>query len=257
MNFLTRSLLLSGILALSLLAGCTKQDRAAETQSVVQVPEPAPEVPAAPALAQPTGNLRRYDAKPGTLKVRIEGTSNIHDWQVEGKIIGGFLEVAPGFPAQPDQAASPGPLVANAEAFIPVRSLSSVEKDGRPYSTKMDDIMYDKLLSQTHSRILFRLRTLTLKRTPATSGGPYEFEAVGSLTVAGVTNAISMPVFITPLPEDRLKVVGSVGVKMTDFKITPPKLAILGPLITTGDEVKLFFEWLVKARTPQSAAAPK
>lgn len=254
MNLLTRSLWLSVAVALSLLGGCTKQDRLAGTQTLAPTPDTSSPPVAVTVPAQPAGSLRRYDAKPGTLKVRIEGTSNIHDWQVEGKIIGGFLEVAPGFPAPPDQAATPGPVGATAEAFIPVRSLASVEKDGRPYSTKMDDIMYEKLLATAHPRIIYRLSKLTLKRAPATPGSPYEFEAAGNLAVAGVTNAIVMPVLVTPLPEDRLKIVGNVGVKMTDFRITPPKLTILGPLITTGDEVKLFFEWLVKGRAPANAA---
>src|SRR5437660_1315750 len=75
--------------------------------------------------------LARYNAKPGALKMRIEGTSNIHDWQVEGSIIGGYLEVAPEFPVQPGQAATPGKIEAKAEAYIPVRSLFSIEKDGK------------------------------------------------------------------------------------------------------------------------------
>src|SRR5512138_339746 len=81
----------------------------------------------------------RLNSKPGSLKVRIEGTSNIHDWQVEGKLIGGYMEVGQNFPLEPGKAAEPGKVDAKVEAFIPVRSLRSVEKDGSPYSTKMDD----------------------------------------------------------------------------------------------------------------------
>mgnify|MGYP000902142743 CR=1 FL=1 len=122
------------------------------------------------AAAQTT----RFDSKPGTLKVRIEGTSNIHDWQVEGKLIGGYLEVGPGFPVEPGQAATPGKVQAKVEAFIPVRSMASVEKDGKPYSTKMDDIMYEKLKAQEFPRIFYRLTELTLKE-PAKSKGPVCF----------------------------------------------------------------------------------
>ena len=34
--------------------------------------------------------MTRFDSKSGpTMKVRIEGTSTVHDWQVEGHLIGG------------------------------------------------------------------------------------------------------------------------------------------------------------------------
>src|ERR1035438_6244265 len=76
-------------------------------------------------------------------KMRIEGTSNIHDWQVESPLIGGMMEVGPNFPLEPGQAATPGKVEAKAEVFIQVRSLKSLEKDGKPYSDKMDEVMWE------------------------------------------------------------------------------------------------------------------
>jgi len=67
------------------------------------------------------------NAPPNFVKMRIEGTSNIHDWQVEGSIIGGYLEVGPEFPVEPGQAATAGKVEAHGEAYIPVRSLFSIE----------------------------------------------------------------------------------------------------------------------------------
>jgi hypothetical protein len=186
----------------------------------------------------------RFDSLPGG-KVRIEGTSSIHDWQVEGKLIGGRLEAGPGFPSEPGQAAAPGQVDAKVNVFIPVRSLKSVEKDGRPYSDSMDDIMYGKLLQPTHPRILYHLDELTLKAAPEKPGAPYVFDAKGQLAVAGVTNPIAMSVQVTPLGDRKLKITGSTAVKMTDFKIEPPAPKIALGLIKTGDDVKLSFEWLV------------
>jgi len=34
----------------------------------------------------------RYEAQPGGGKVKIEGTSSIHEWSMESPVIGGFLE---------------------------------------------------------------------------------------------------------------------------------------------------------------------
>jgi hypothetical protein len=194
----------------------------------------------------------RFNSKPGDLKVRIEGTSNVHDWQVEGKLIGGYIEVGPGFPSEPGQVAAPGKVDAKVEAYIPVRSLASIEKDGKPYSTAMDDIMYEKLLIQANPKILYRLTELTLKEAPKAKDAPYVFDSKGELVVAGVTNTISMPVNVTPLADKKLRITGSTSVKMTSFKIEPPAPKIALGLIKTGDDVKLIFEWTVV----QKKAAP-
>jgi hypothetical protein len=186
----------------------------------------------------------RFDSQPGS-KIRIEGTSSVHDWQVEGKLIGGFLEAGTGFPVEPGQTVPAGKVEARAEAFIPVRSLKSIEKDGRPYSDSMDDIMHGKLLQAENPRILYRLDELVLKESPKSPDAPYVFDAKGDLIVAGVTNKISMPVSITPLGGKKLKVSGNTAVKMTDFGIKPPAPALGLGLIKTGDEVKLNFEWMV------------
>jgi hypothetical protein len=195
----------------------------------------------------------RFDPVSGS-KVRIEGTSSIHDWQVEGKLIGGRLEAGPGFPVEPGQAVQPGKVEAKVDVFIPVRSLKSVEKDGRPYSDSMDDIMYDKLLQSANPRIVYRLNELVLKEAPAGAAAPYGFEAKGELVVAGVTNVISMPVKVSPLGNKKLKITGNTAVKMTDFGIKPPAPAIALGLIKTGDEVKLSFEWMVGQKAPAPAA---
>ncbi len=198
----------------------------------------------------------RFDSRSGS-KVRIEGTSSVHDWQVEGKLIGGHLEAGPNFPTEPGQVVQPGKVDAKVEAFIPVRSLLSVEKDGRPYKPAMDDRMYEKLKSDKNPKIFFYLSELVLKDVPKTKEAPYLFDAKGDLVVAGATNKVSMPVSILPLGEKKLKISGKVDVKMTDFGMQPVRMSI-GPLaITTGDDVKLAFDWMVAQKAPAAAAASK
>ncbi len=181
-----------------------------------------------------------------TNRVRIEGTSSLHLWQVEANLLGGSAEFADNCLAQKGAAASPGPLQAKVSVFIPVRSLKSVEKDGSHYSDAMDEIMYGKLLAETNKRITYTLTALTLKQPPPNSTAPLVCEAVGNLTVAGETKSIIMPVTITRVADDRLQFTGSVRVKMTDFKITPPAPKALGVEIKTGDDVMLSFSWWVK-----------
>jgi hypothetical protein len=223
----------------------------AEVEAAKQrAPESAPTRPASPSVAAGVpwaapGPVVRYAAlsRAGlTNLVRIEGTSSVHEWQVEGHLIGGSAEFAQGFPARLSAAAA-GPVEAKVSAFIPVRSLKSVEKDGRLYSDAMDEIMYGKLLESANKRITYSLTSLTPKAPPAEGTASLVYEATGSLCVAGVTNIITMPVTVSPDPGGALQFAGSVKVNMTDFKIDPPSPSLGGVSIKTGDEVTLKFVW--------------
>jgi len=199
------------------------------------------------------GQMARFDSRSGS-KVRIEGTSSVHDWQVEGKLIGGHVEAGPNFPTEPGQTVQPGKVDAKVEAFIPVRSLLSIEKDGKPYKAAMDDRMYEKLKSDTNPKIFYYLNELVLTEPAKSKDAPYIFEAKGDLVVAGATNKISMPVSVLPLGDKKLKISGKTNAKMTDFGIQPVALNI-GPLaIKTGDEVKLSFDWMLAQKPPAAAA---
>ena len=201
------------------------------------------------ALSSHAADKILFKAKPGKdMKIRIEGTSTVHDWQIEGPIIAGQLEVGPGFPIEPGMAATPGKMEATAEVKIPVNSLKSIEKDGKPYSDKMDEIMIGKLKCPPNRQITFHLTELLLKEAAKSKEAPYLFEAKGDLTVAGTTKAITMPIEITPLGEKKLKVTGKTTVKMSDYGVEAP---VLVGILSTGNEVKLIFDWpVVQAPAP-------
>src|SRR5262249_30519436 len=149
----------------------------------------------------------RFVSKPGA-KVRIEGTSTIHDWQMESGTIGGYLEPGADFPSKPGVEVKPGKVSAKVEVFIPVKSLKSYEKDGKPYSDKMNEVAWDKLMVGTnYPRIVYRVTELVLKESPKSKDGAYVFDSTGELVVAGVTNKVSMPVSITPMEGNKLHIV--------------------------------------------------
>src|SRR5512133_1800161 len=183
----------------------------------------------------------RFSAQSGS-KMKIDGTANIihTKWEVESKIMGGYLEAGPDFPTTPGQEVKPGKVEAKAEAFVPARALKSME-DGKPYSDKMDDIMYEKLKASQHARITYKLTELTLKEPAKSKDAPYVFDSKGELQVAGVTNAVSFPVTVLPLGDKKLKVTGSTSIKMSDFKVEKPEVNLVVGKIITGDEVKLSF----------------
>ena len=215
----------------------------------------------ATAALQAADQMITYNARSGS-KMRIEGTANIihPTWQIESPIIGGMLEVGPGFPIEPGQA-TPGKIEASGKAFISVRSLKSIEPDGKPYSDRMDEVTYEHLKEAEFHMINYKLTELTLKEAPKTKDAPYVFDSTGELTVAGATKTISMPVNILPVVdpkgEKRLEITGSITVKMTDFKVDPVDINLVVGHIKTGDEVKLVFKWLLVQRKAPAAAATK
>jgi len=189
--------------------------------------------------------------------IRIEGTATIHDWQVEGPIIGGFLEIGAGFPAGSGRSVQPGPVQARAEAIIPVRSLGSVEKNGKPYSDKMDELMYESLKDPHYPRIRYRLGGMFLKGAAQHNGIlEYDFDSSGELAVAGVTNDISMPVLVRPLGNGKFRISGRTSFPMTSFGIAPPIPSTGLGLIKTGDDVKILFEWVVPGRKGSFTQTP-
>ena len=182
-------------------------------------------------------DLAKFEAQPNS-KVKIDGTSTVHDWTVEGGIIGGAMELDSKFVAEPTKA-QPGAVPAKVEATIPVRSLKS-------YKKAMDDIMHAAMKQPQYPRIEYRLTELTLKETPKSADGPFTFDSKGQLSLAGVTNKVSFPVTMTRSGKT-VKTTGTTNVKMTSFGIQPPAPKIALGLISTGDDVKLTFEWVTGA----------
>jgi polyisoprenoid-binding protein YceI len=216
--------------ALILLAGC-KPAREAANEPETTAPDSSAGAVAPPAA--PAAGAIRYEAQPGS-EVRIDGTSTIHDWTVKSQVVGGFMEVDPGFPesALKTGANMPRPRV---EVSIPVRTLKS-------YAKTMDEVMQKHMGMTNHPKIEYRL--IELRPTGATNGAA-RFDAVGALTVSGKTRTNTMPVTIERIDKARLKVTGATPLKMTDFGIEPPAPSIAGfPLIKTGDEVRISFDWL-------------
>lgn len=203
---------------------------------------------AQPVAAVPAGEMVRYAAFGGASNLmQLKGTSSVHDWQVQGRLIGGSAQFPAGFPSVPPAVALTNPIQAQVSVMVPVRSLTSVHADGRPYSTAMDDIMYGKLLVDQFNRLTFSLEALTFNKTA--EGGSFIYDAVGQLAVAGKTNQIKLPVTVLS-DGDKLRFDGTVGLKMTDFGITPPAPALAGVSIKTGDEVTVGFTWWARRSTP-------
>lgn len=170
--------------------------------------------------------------------VRVYGTSTLHDWTVEGRTVRGTLSLPR------SMAFNPGAAVeAELALAIPAKTLRSV-KDGKPYSKGMDKAMYEKLKADDHPVITYRLTRLTLRECREGLPATLLFDSEGEVTAAGASSRITMPLEVTPLPEGRVRVRGEVWMKMTDFKIEPPRNLLV---LRTGDDVRVAFEWTAAA----------
>jgi hypothetical protein len=241
---------LTAALLLTLLVGCgpskpTEAENkeafaeatAAAAASETSAPPAAPVAPATPAAesaatpAAATAAVVRYEAMPTGSKMRMEGDSTMHKWNMESTIIGGFLEAEAGFPASSSKA--------TAQVFTPVRSYKS--SGGK----KMDQVMQEHMKEPKFKMIKYSLIELKPK-SPAGASGPVQFDAIGALTILDNTVTNTMPVTIEKLADGKLKITGSTPLKMTDYKLPPPEISLLGmAAIKVADDLNITFEWLL------------
>jgi polyisoprenoid-binding protein YceI len=174
-------------------------------------------------------NWVKYESQPGS-KMKLDGTSTIHDWTVESSIIAGSMELD----TASDADLKTLKVKPKVDVSIPVRSLKSGSK-------AMDARMQDAMKMKEYPKIDYRL----LELSPKSAGGStFQFEAKGALTVAGVTRTNTMAVAMERLDKTKIKVTGTTSVKMTDHGISPPAPTVGLGLIKTGDDVKITFEWI-------------
>ena len=198
------------------------------------------------ALTAHAADVLRYKGRPGS-KVTIAGTANIHDWTMKGELISGFMEVPADIQFDQSKATlsgvKNGKVDARVEVSIPVTSMTG-------NWSGMDAPYQDAMNATEHPQIQFRLIEMSAKE-PHAPATPFQFDAKGELSFNGATNVITMPVSIENLDQGKLKIVGKVPLKMTDFKVKPP---VKAGIFRTGDEVVISFEWLValpKTATPK------
>jgi len=123
------------------------------------------------------------------------------------------VDVGPNFPMEPGQNVSPGPVEIKGEAFVTVRSLKSLEKDGKPYSDAMDNIMYEKLNAETAPNYVQGDR-VDAQEAAKTKEDPYTFDARAK-SPSWCQQGRPMPVTVLPMADKRIKISGSVPLKMT------------------------------------------
>lgn len=189
-----------------------------------------------------------YGGVPRASTVKIQGTSTAHDWEMKGSLIGGSLEFGAGVVLDPAQAAiagvTDGKVPAKGTAIIPVSSVKS-EADHLPEI--MERLMQEALKEPQFRNILYHLSEMKVSGEHA-AGKPFQFDTAGDLSIAGVTNKVSFPVTVEKMEGDKIKVNGSVVLKMTDFGVTPPAPSFGLGLMRCGDKITIVIEWILQKK---------
>jgi len=178
------------------------------------------------SLAQ-SNYLNAQVSKAGDYKVKVTGTSTIHDWESDVE----KLEYKTSYKIENNELSD----IKDAVLKITVESIKSTK------GKVMDDKTYDAFNSEKYPFIIFILRSEEINTSDLT------VNLTGSLEMAGTTKAIDLVASYKVLANGDLQIKGSKKVKMSEFNMTPPK-AMMGT-IKVGDEVTISFDIAVSNTT--------
>ena len=164
----------------------------------------------------------------GPAKLIIEGTSNIHDWDMKsekGVCSAEFLFTPTGYI---------GGLSA-LQFTVPSESLKSDNKS-------MDKNTYKALNTDKYNTIGFVASNAVIKPNGKTG---FILIARGKLTISGITRDVELTANGVMNSDKSITYSGTYKLKMTDYKVTPPN--IMFGAIKTGDAVTVKFDLVLKA----------
>lgn len=154
--------------------------------------------------------------------IKIEGTSNIHDWEMEATSKAGGLAIE----------TENGKLSAikNLQVSIPAESLRS-GKSG------MDKNAYKALNTDKHKNIEFKLKEV--KKIEETGNNTYKITTTGNLIINGTSKEIPL-VLTAKMNGSNIELTGEHKLNMTQYKVDPPT-ALMGT-VKTGEEITVKFK---------------
>lgn len=173
-------------------------------------------------------------------KLWIEGTSNLHGWSCKATTLEAAIDLDAATASQ--IAVAPPKSLKRVQVKVPVKSIKCGHGG-------MDDNLYKALKADDSPDISYIMATFDA--APGEAKDSFTLHTIGTLTIAGKENNLTMDVLATRMPDGSVKATGVVPIKMTDYGIKPPT-AIFGRL-KTGDEVKINFELSVGAKAIAAA----
>jgi hypothetical protein len=173
-----------------------------------------------------TGQIKYHSN--GPVKLTVQGTSNIHDWDIKsekGVCSAEFLFTSTGYIGG----------ISALRFSVPAESLKSDNKS-------MDKNTYKALNTDKYNTISFVASNAAIK--PNGSAG-FTLVTRGKLTISGVTRDVELTANGVMNSDKSITYSGTYKLKMTDYNVTPPSI-MLGT-IKTGDAVTIKFDLVLKA----------
>ncbi len=156
--------------------------------------------------------------------ITIHGNSNLHDWVEKVEQVSGNASV------EQNNDGSFDLVDMNIKLLV-----HSIKSD---MGAIMDKNTYEALKADANPTIVFTLSTPI--KSLQKSATKTTITVKGYLTIAGVTNSITMPVNVSMPDNQTLHFEGAPFIKMSDYNITPPT-AMFGAL-KTGNQITLHFK---------------
>ena len=170
-----------------------------------------------------------YQLDKDNFTLKIEGTSNVHGWDMQAEDVTGELS-----------AKVQNSLLENFKDVDIQVDVEKLESGKRIMNNKT----YEALESEEHPRIKFQLQSV---EDLYSAGNRFSGKANGVLTIAGNSKTVSIPFSGKMNGEDQFSVSGDYSLKMTEYDIDPPK-AMFGSL-KTGDEVTIKYDFVFKEKS--------
>ncbi|OYW17172.1 MAG: hypothetical protein B7Z54_08700 [Sphingobacteriales bacterium 12-47-4] len=165
----------------------------------------------------------------GATSIVIEGTSNIHDWEMKsdkGECNASYT------------LNSAGVLTSHNSLLFNIKA--ETLKSGK---SAMDKNTYKAIGTEKYPYISFTSTSATVKHN---GGNSYTITSAGKLTIASVTRQVTLVANCTLTADKSLRATGSYKIKMTDYNVTPP--SIMFGAIKTGNEVTIKYDLTLKGR---------
>ena len=182
-----------------------------------------------------TGVLKAQTLKinPRTSTMTILGTTNVHDFETKVTQISGELVI------------NSSKKVESMSVLVPVKSIKSKEK-------LMDTKTYEAFIAEKNPNISFRLVDANSLKI---NGQDIEVTVIGNLTMAGITRKITFKSSGKNTKAGVFEFKGTIPLKMTDFKMSPPT-AMMG-MMKVGDGVTLKYDIFLEGGNELSALLDK
>ena len=172
----------------------------------------------------------------GESNFSIEGSSTLHDWKAEAQDVKGEIQLPEEF-----QGANLPPVGSSINQLNVKVAVASMDGGKEVMNGKM----HRALQKDTHPFIQYELTSAKVSSSD-NAANQVQMATEGKVTIAGVTQTITMTVKGKYVMGTGWEFSGSQSLSMSDYNIEPPT-AMFGQIVT-GDEVSISFNLIVNTQ---------